>query len=255
MIMKSAAGRLYQANHRVASSPVKKALAETGCRTGHPSAGCKGFAPLHRQPYLPCSHHIMDPISIITASATLVRLCATTSGYIFTFVTNARNVDTAITTLGVEIHSLSQVLGSINDSFNDSSLASSALSSQTGHEAQHWRNVQRSMDDCKNTLENLVRVLENVRRGSGSFLARARSQVSFGMSSAEITSLKQQIAAYRQTMQLSLQLITVYAAGWIMLIVKVFCALRKRRNPRKSNIGVRWVANRSPATHQTIPRT
>jgi hypothetical protein len=156
---------------------------------------------------------IMDPISIIAASATLVRLCATTSGYIFTFVTNANNVDTAITTLGVEVTSLSQVLSSIHDSFSDSSLANAALSSQTGHEAQHWINVQRSMDDCKDTLENLVRVLENVRRGSGGFLARAlRSQISFKMSSAEIASLKQQIAAYRQTMQLSLQLITVHTS-------------------------------------------
>jgi hypothetical protein len=166
----------------------------------------------------------MDPISIITASA--ARLCATTSGYIFAFVTNTRNVDTSITTLGIEIHSLSQVLGSINESFKDSSLANSALSSQTGHEAQHWHNVERSMDDCKNTLESLVRVLENVRsRGSGGFLARARSQISLGMSSVEITSLKQQIAAYHQMMQLSLQLITVYAVRRIPLTMKVFCAL------------------------------
>jgi hypothetical protein len=127
-------------------------------------------------------------------------------------VTNANNVDTAITTLGVEVNSLSQVLSSIHDSFSDSSLANAALSSQTGHEAQHWRNVERSMDDCKGTLENLVRVLEDVKRGSGGFLARARSQISLKMSSAEITSLKQQIAAYRQTMQLSLQLITVYTS-------------------------------------------
>jgi hypothetical protein len=76
----------------------------------------------------------MDPVSIITVSTTLVRLCTTKSGYIFAFVTNARNVDTTITSLGVEIHSLSQVLGSINDSFNDTALANSALSSQTGHE-------------------------------------------------------------------------------------------------------------------------
>jgi len=155
---------------------------------------------------------LMDPISIIAASATLIRLCATTGGYIFTFVSNARNIDIAITTLGVEINSLSQVLTSINDSFSDNALANAALSSQTGHEAQYWRNVQRSMDDCKGTLENLVRILENVRRGSGGFLARARSQINLGMNSAEITSLTQQIAAYRQTMQLSLQLITMYTS-------------------------------------------
>jgi hypothetical protein len=157
-------------------------------------------------------HLAMDPISIITTSTALIRLCATTAGYIFTFVTNVRRVDTAITTLGVEVNSLSQVLSSINDSLNDNTLANAAFSSQTGHEAQHWRNVQRSMDDCKNTLENLIRVLENVRRSNGGLLSRARSQISLGMSSAEIASLKQQIANYRQTMQLSLQIITVYAS-------------------------------------------
>jgi hypothetical protein len=154
----------------------------------------------------------MDPITIITASTGLIRLCVTTAGYIFTFVTNARRVDTAITTLGVEVNSLSQVLSSINDSLNDTTLANAAFSSQTGHEAQHWRNVQRSMDNCKNTLENLIRVLENVRRSNGSLLSRARSQISLGISSAEIASLKQQIANYRQTMQLSLQMITAHAS-------------------------------------------
>jgi hypothetical protein len=150
----------------------------------------------------------MDPISITAASATLIRLCATTAGYIL----NIRAVDTAITTLRVEVECLSQVLSSINDSLSDNTLATAAFRSQTGHEAQHWRNVKRSMDDCKNTLENLIRILENVRRSNGGILSRARSQISLGMSSAQIASLKQQIAAYRQTMQLSLQIITVYAS-------------------------------------------
>lgn len=152
----------------------------------------------------------MDPVSIITISAALLRLCATASGYIFTFVSNARNVDTAITTIGVEVNSLSQVLSSINDSFSDGILANAALSSQTGHETQHWRNVRQSMEDCKNTLESLIRILENVRGGTRGFLARARNQISFGMNSAEITLLKQRITAYRQTLQLSLQIITVH---------------------------------------------
>jgi hypothetical protein len=154
----------------------------------------------------------MDPVTIISTTATAIRLCATISGYIFTFVTNARNVDTAITTLGVEVNSLSQVLNAINDSLNDSTLANAAFASQTGHEAQHWTNVQQSMEDCKQTLENLIQVLEDVRRnsGRGGLWGRARSQFNIGISSAQITSLKQQIAAYRQTMQLSLQLITAH---------------------------------------------
>jgi hypothetical protein len=154
----------------------------------------------------------MDPISIIATSATLVRLCATTSGYLFTFVTNVRKADTEFTTLGLEVNSLLQVLSFITECFSNSSLANAVLSCQTGHETQHWTNVERSMKDGKKTLESLVRILETVKKGSDS---GAKSPISFGMSSAEITLLKEQIIAYRQTMQLSLQLITVYAASSI----------------------------------------
>jgi hypothetical protein len=52
-------------------------------------------------------------------------------------------------------------------------------------------------------------VLAPVGRGNGGLLSRVRSQVKLDLKSGEIALLKQQIAAYRQTMHLSLQLITM----------------------------------------------
>jgi len=138
---------------------------------------------------------------------------ATASGHIFTFVTSVNNVDAAIAALGIEVTQLSSVLDSISDSFRDISLANAALSSQTGHETKYWTNVKQSMGDCKATLEDLVRVLETVktRRNSG-VLGAVKGQISFAWNSGEIASLKQKISAYRQTMDLSLQLISVYVS-------------------------------------------
>jgi hypothetical protein len=152
----------------------------------------------------------MDPLSIAATSATLVGVCVRLSGYIYIVINKVQNVDTSVRVLGIEIDLLSQVLGSISSSFSDSSLAAGALESQTGHEGQHWRNVKRSMEDCQETLGSLERILESVKQGERRFLQRPRMLIEFERKSGEIALLKQQITAYRQTMQLSLQLITVY---------------------------------------------
>lgn len=153
----------------------------------------------------------MDPFSIATASAGLVGTCVKLSGYVYTFINKTQNVDTAVRVLGIEIDSLSQVLGAISTSFSDPSLANDALKSQTGHEAQHWQNVRRSMDDCKETLVKLERILEKVSKAGSGFLGRSKTTIKLDMNSTEILLLKQQIGAYRQTMQLSLQMISVYS--------------------------------------------
>jgi Fungal N-terminal domain of STAND proteins len=154
----------------------------------------------------------MDPISIVSASAGLVVTCYKLTSAIYSFVDKTQTVDTAVRVLGIEIESLSHVLRSISTSFSDPSLAKAAVSTQTGHEAQHWENVERSMRDCKDTLERLQQVLENVNKGDSGFLWRPKKAIKLNMKAERIALLKQEIAAYRHTMQLSLQLITVYVS-------------------------------------------
>jgi len=150
----------------------------------------------------------MDPLSIAAAAAGLVYLCTQVSSSIYTFISKTRATETAIRTLAVEVDSLAQVLGSIEEGFKDPLLAAAAIESQTGHEGQHWRNVRRSLDDCKCTLEQLNDILESFRK-QGGFLRRAKKQISLSLKAENISLLKQQVSSYRQTMQLSLHLITV----------------------------------------------
>jgi len=157
---------------------------------------------------------IMDPISILTTSAALAGTCVK----IYTYIKSIQGVDNDIRVLGTEVDQLSIVLDSISESFKDPLLAHSALESQTGHEAQHWRNVFRSLNDCKETLTTLEEILETMKSKVSGFLRRPKSRIKLDMNSGEISLCKQQIAAYRRTMQLSLQLITVYVLPTIQFI-------------------------------------
>jgi len=154
----------------------------------------------------------MDPISLATASVHLVSACGRLSAYIYTFIKKVQTVDTAVRVLDIEINSLSQVLGSIATSFSDSLVSSVALEAQTGHEGQYWQTVKRSMDDCKDTLARLEQILEKVGKSeSGNFFRRSSKHVNLSMNLRDIDLLKQQVTAYRQTMQLALQMISVYS--------------------------------------------
>src|SRR5271154_412732 len=152
----------------------------------------------------------MDPISIGTAAAGLVRICVKLSGQLFTLVRRVRTVDESIKTLQFERESLSSALSSIKLSFDDPLLAEAIVNTQARHERRHWQNVRQSLDHCLNTLTKLERILDDVESCEGQFLVSARRRVRMDMRSAEMVLLKEQIASCRRTLQLSLQLITVY---------------------------------------------
>lgn len=155
----------------------------------------------------------MDPFTIATTAASIVGACAKLSNTIFTYIQNTLVIDTAVDALRIEVDSLAHVLDTLGSSFKDASLAGTALELQTGHEGEHWKHVKRSMDDCKVTLENFQRMLDRVNKVElRGIMRRSIKKVKLDLKSGDIDLLKQQIAAYRRTMQLSLQLITVYVS-------------------------------------------
>lgn len=162
---------------------------------------------------------MIDPTSIASASAALVETCGKVSQYIYIFLNKVNHVDTAIRVLKIEIDSLAGVLGSISVKFSDPSTAAIALQSITGYEEEYWRNVKRSMGDCEVTLRTLEQVLQSVKQGESRFKRRATIQSRLEQKSAEIGLLKQQIAVFYKTMELSLQLITVYFPRFMELIL------------------------------------
>jgi len=153
----------------------------------------------------------MDPVSIIESTASLAETCVK----IYTYVKSIQAVDVNIRVLTVEIDHLSMVLDSITDGFKVSKGPNPLdweLGSLTGHEARYWENV-KTLDDCKQTLATLEGILKKIKPKEHGlkFFKQATSRIQLDIiKSEEIALLKQQIAAYRRAMQLSLQLITMY---------------------------------------------
>jgi chromosome segregation ATPase len=151
----------------------------------------------------------MDPLSITVASGSLARLCTQLSASLYTFVSEARCVDKTVQAFQDEIEDLSKVLNSINTSFNDPTYKEAALKATTEHERLHWENLRKSMNDCQWTLESLVNALKRVKKEDSGFFRRPRKQIRLNMTSAEIVRLQKQIQSYKNTMELSLHMITL----------------------------------------------
>ena len=157
----------------------------------------------------------MDPLSITTAAAGLVGVCGKVLEYVWMYAKSCQDVDHNVEVLAIEVEQLKGVLSSLATTFDPTS----ALESQTGYEGEHWRNVRRSMEDCKTTLRQLEGVLERINKEEHrKFIPRmSMKKYKLDMSQGEIDSHRRQIASYRQTMQLSLQLITVYLPVVILI--------------------------------------
>lgn len=155
---------------------------------------------------------VVEPISIAITAGTLVTSCARCTAYIWNITNQVEKVDTTIATLGVEISSLSQVLENIRVSFDDPKIKKQALLLQTGHEERHWKSVHQAMKDCGDSLEELEGICKNLESTTtrfGWFALKPKKLIKVNMKDQDIALLKQKIAAYRRTMALSFQLITV----------------------------------------------
>lgn len=132
----------------------------------------------------------MDPLSITTASANIVRTCGELSSLKAGIAEKLQS----------EIDSLARICGSISKLFSNQSLAHAAFELHTGYEVEHWRGVKSLMDDCAVTLG---KILEDVKsesaRPAGSSLTLAAK-----------------IADYRQALEVSLQLITGYVFSSVL---------------------------------------
>jgi hypothetical protein len=153
----------------------------------------------------------MEPMSILTASGVLLRLCTT----ILSYVQKVRTVDDAVRALEIEINEFSETINSFTMSLTNSFINRAISNPSAGHEVQHWKNIEKSLNDCKAPLERLVVILEDIQNDDR-FLKAPRTLIRLEDKSLEIIALKREIEAYRKTLQFSLQWIAVY--GPVLLI-------------------------------------
>jgi len=149
----------------------------------------------------------MDPLSITASAIGIITFCSQTTKILAQLIDDNKNVDHTIKGFSDEVSHLSSVVQSISTSFQDPDIVSRI--STTGHKGQHWRDVQKCLANAKTCLGRLTTILTTLKSSKKGIPGRVVKQVRVSLASGEIALLRRQISSFTQTMQISLQMISL----------------------------------------------
>lgn len=170
-----------------------------------------------------------DPLSIAASAVTLVQLCTSVATSIYNFARETKHIEESVGALGEEIEGLRKILVGIARTFSNPIIATNL---EEGIGKEHFLHVKVSLEDCKNTLERLNRIVRQVDAIDGSFWRLVKKRLKMYTKSEEIRLLQRRVEFIRQTMNISLQMITWYVIIEIVCLPQFFCSC-ERKSQRK----------------------
>jgi hypothetical protein len=151
-----------------------------------------------------CKTLIMpDPLSIATGILALLNVTGTIANELKKFHEGANVVSKTIADLENDVASFSRVLESMRETFEHITAEGPG---QTGHIGSLWNNVARSVQDSKDVLSELQKLILDISRDS-TFLDEHRKQLRLNRAEEKIARYRLHIQSYRDGLQLSLQTI------------------------------------------------
>lgn len=147
----------------------------------------------------------MDPFCITTDAVSLLTVCFKVGVELKKLRQGAKEVDTHVTAMLVDVNSLRTVLISIEESFEELDASGPPT---TGHIGVHLAHIRRSLTDGCESLEKVERLLIKVNR-EVRYLDSMRRHVRLKEASELLSSYRQEVQAYKDALQLSLQTVTV----------------------------------------------
>lgn len=150
---------------------------------------------------------MIDPLSLTSLAITIVGIC----NGVVNYLNIIHLADPILNVLGTEVSQLSGILLSLSKHFNNPIERRRVLSGKSSHSEEYWQHVKRSMTDCRRTLEDLRCVLRDLEYDpAGGLFSHFRKGNKLKRQAKQIDTYRQQISAYKDTMNLALQLIAVY---------------------------------------------
>ncbi|ODA82647.1 hypothetical protein RJ55_01155 [Drechmeria coniospora] len=148
----------------------------------------------------------MDPFSITTGVVGLLTVCFKVGVELKKLRQGAKEVGTTVTAMLADVNSLRVVLISIEESFEELDATGPPT---TGHIGLHLAHIRRSLSDGGNSLSKVERLLVEVNR-EVAVLDAARRHLRLKNASDQLMTYRQEVQAYKDALQLSLQTVTVF---------------------------------------------
>jgi hypothetical protein len=143
----------------------------------------------------------MDPLSITASAVALLGACLKVSIELKKFRQGAAEARMTVTAMLSDVKALRDVLQSMEDTFE--TLDSRPV---TGHIGTHWANLSISLQEGRETLEQLEELLQRSNK-EVSLLDSTRRHIRIKGIAAQIANFRSQVQTYKDAMQLSLQTI------------------------------------------------
>jgi hypothetical protein len=146
-----------------------------------------------------------EPLSITAGVVSLLSVCLKVSVELKKLRNGAAEAKTNVTAMLADLKALRSVLESIEESFEEFD-SGPAL---TGHIGTHWTNLQVLLRDGCDSITKLEGLLVGVNR-EVSFLDSTRREMRLKSAGEQIVLYRQEIQAYKDALQLSLQSVTLF---------------------------------------------
>ena len=146
----------------------------------------------------------MDPLSITAGVATLLGACVKIGTELKKFHDDVGSVSDTLSGMLEDVSALGRVLDAMRVSFDGMPKPT------TGHIGTHWENIKCSLEDGKETLTGLQVMVNKVNKDVSIF-SGPRKLVRLKSAEVKISQFRQQIRSFRDTLQLSMQALILYA--------------------------------------------
>lgn len=142
---------------------------------------------------------MIDPLSLSYIAGGLAK----SFGEVAPYIAKITKLDKAIETLQKEIHAFSTVLDALQQHIPQ--VGSYAIASRTDQKL--WENITISLDGSKNTLHRLNKMVDEIHKTKGNIFRKGLQQFKMDRKAGDIELLQREIAACRQVVDVSLQII------------------------------------------------
>lgn len=164
----------------------------------------KTLNPLNHRHKLQNNQNTMEPFSISTGVLAFISVSVKILVGLKQFKANFKEASTSINALISDISGLRRVLQAMEETFQG--IDDEQAVRETGHIGTHWQNLQECLNDGHEALTDFDAMLLELNR-SVKVLDETRRKLRIQSSATRIAMFRQQVRAYRDTLQMSLQAI------------------------------------------------
>ena len=146
---------------------------------------------------------MLEPLSIATGVVALLKSTWTVGAELKKFHDGVSTIDKTLHDIGHDVDGLASVLKSMRDTFETITAVNG-----TGDLAAHWTNVAKAIEHGNGIIRELGEELQKIGK-TPRFLDSSRKQLRLNLAEDKLAVLGGRVQSLRETLQLSLQVITV----------------------------------------------